>query len=135
MSSETTDKIMEQAQEFASTWALVGGRFDNGDMFTDAEQAKCELRSMVEAALAGSSSEPPRTVKGDGVGELPGLDTSLATFYRKGYPADYVLRYGKTCAAIGFEQAVDLLTSQGWVQAADALRANFLGGKPGRAAP
>lgn len=52
-----TDDIMEQAQVFASAWALVGGRFDNGDMMETAESEKAELRRMIERAVeAGASS-------------------------------------------------------------------------------
>ena len=46
------EKIMEQAQVFASAWSLVGGRFDNGNMLNEAEAAKKELRQMVAEALA-----------------------------------------------------------------------------------
>lgn len=48
---KTVDEIMEQAQVFASTWSLVGGRFDDGDLLNIANDAKAELREMVEAAL------------------------------------------------------------------------------------
>jgi hypothetical protein len=41
------DSVMEQAQVFASAWSLVGGRFDFGNGFEDAEQAKAELRAML----------------------------------------------------------------------------------------
>ena len=46
------EKIMEQAQVFASAWSLVGGRFDSGNMLDEAEAAKNELRQMVTEALA-----------------------------------------------------------------------------------
>lgn len=46
------DKIMEQAQVFASCWSLVGGRFDNGEMSDTANEEKAELERMVRAALA-----------------------------------------------------------------------------------
>lgn len=39
--------IMEQAQVFASAWALVGGPFDSGNALECAEQAKAELRAML----------------------------------------------------------------------------------------
>jgi hypothetical protein len=43
------DHIMRQAQVFASAWALVGGKFDDGSgsMLKDAEAAKQELREML----------------------------------------------------------------------------------------
>ena len=43
--------IMEQAQVFASAWALVGSRFDNGNMMDEAEVAKNELHQMIADAL------------------------------------------------------------------------------------
>lgn len=45
------DQIMEQAQVFASAWALVGGRFDSGDALDDAHEAKEELSKMVARAI------------------------------------------------------------------------------------
>ena len=53
------DEIMAQAQVFASAWSLVGGRFDNGNMLTEAEEAKAELRQMIEALAqpAGEAAE------------------------------------------------------------------------------
>ena len=46
------EKIMEQAQVFASAWSLVGGRFDSGNAFDEARQAKDELRQMVLEIVA-----------------------------------------------------------------------------------
>lgn len=51
MPEETTisiDAVMEQAQVFASAWALVDGPFDNGNALENAEEAKAELREMLE---------------------------------------------------------------------------------------
>ena len=53
----TIDKIMEQAQVFASAWSLVGGRFDAGVALDDAQEAKAELRSMI-CALLSSDAKP-----------------------------------------------------------------------------
>lgn len=44
---EWARSIMEQAQVFASAWALVGGPFDSGNALECAEQAKEELRAML----------------------------------------------------------------------------------------
>ncbi|WP_275789727.1 hypothetical protein [Pararhizobium gei] len=44
--------IMEQAQVFASTSSLVGGRFDDGSKFQQSEADKAELEWMVRRALA-----------------------------------------------------------------------------------
>ena len=53
------DEIMEQVQVFASAWSLVGGIFDNGNMLTEAEEAKSELRKMIEAlAQPAQEAEP-----------------------------------------------------------------------------
>lgn len=49
--SESTisiDAVMEQAQVFASAWALVDGPFDSGNALENAEEAKAELRDMLE---------------------------------------------------------------------------------------
>ena len=54
------EKIMEQAQVFASAWSLVGGRFDSGNAFDEAQQAKDELRQMVLALVA--PPQPDRAV-------------------------------------------------------------------------
>ena len=58
LSDEQIDKIMEQAQVFASAWSLVGGRFDFGSAMEDAETAKAELRMMLAtlSALGGHDS-------------------------------------------------------------------------------
>lgn len=48
---QAVDQIMEQAQVFASAWALVGGRFDFGDALDDVHEAKEELREMVCSAI------------------------------------------------------------------------------------
>ena len=44
-----TDEIMAQAQVFASSWALVGSRFDSGDEMDRASGEKACLYGMVEA--------------------------------------------------------------------------------------
>ncbi len=49
MTKQDIDKIMTQAQVFASSWALVDTRFDRGDCLAEAEQAKAELREMLES--------------------------------------------------------------------------------------
>lgn len=42
------DSIMEQAQVFASAWSLIDGPFDQGNALENAEEAKTELREMLE---------------------------------------------------------------------------------------
>lgn len=58
---EAVREVMEQAQVFASTWATVGGRFDTGHAMEDAEEAKDELRRMVQslATLAAEAHPTP----------------------------------------------------------------------------
>ncbi len=45
------ERAMEQAQVFASTWSLVGGQFDSGQMIEDAKEAKEELRTYLESII------------------------------------------------------------------------------------
>lgn len=47
----TISAIMEQAQVFASTYSLVGGRFDDGSKMAQSEDEKTELEQMIRAAL------------------------------------------------------------------------------------
>ncbi|AXE31580.1 hypothetical protein DK842_17740 [Chromobacterium phragmitis] len=59
---EWINKVMEQAQVFASSWALVGGRFDAGRALENAEVQKQALREMLQAAPATaeeSSADQP----------------------------------------------------------------------------
>lgn len=47
----TVEQIMQQAQVFASAWALVGGPLDAGDQLEAAELEKDLLGAMVAHAL------------------------------------------------------------------------------------
>lgn len=49
--TEIVNAIMEQVQVFASTYSLVGGRFDDGSKMEQSEEEKAELRRMIEEAL------------------------------------------------------------------------------------
>lgn len=51
--------IMEQAQVFASTSSLVGGRFDDGSKFQQAEAEKAELEWMVTEAICALFAAVP----------------------------------------------------------------------------
>jgi hypothetical protein len=44
------EKVMEQAQVFASAWSLVGGVFDRGDALETAEREKVNLRKLLATA-------------------------------------------------------------------------------------
>lgn len=46
------ERLMEQAQVFASAWSIIGGPFDFGSAPANAEEARAELRMMIEAELA-----------------------------------------------------------------------------------
>lgn len=47
-SSVTAEELMEQAQTYASTWASVGGPFDDGNTLARAEEEKDKFWSLVE---------------------------------------------------------------------------------------
>ena len=49
--TDIVDEIMEQAQCFASTWSLVGGRFDDGSKVEQAKEEKEELRIMLQNVI------------------------------------------------------------------------------------
>ncbi|MGZ2484324.1 hypothetical protein ACVITL_002847 [Rhizobium pisi] len=51
-------EIMEQAQVFASTYSLVGGRFDDGSKMQQADEEKAELERLIRLAIwAGTKAE------------------------------------------------------------------------------
>lgn len=49
---EIVSEIMEQAQVFASTYSLVGGRFDDGTKMQQSEEEKVELERLVRSAVS-----------------------------------------------------------------------------------
>jgi hypothetical protein len=53
----TIDEIMSDVQSFASSWALVGSRFDDGSMHNMAEAQSAALRDMIAAAIADARRE------------------------------------------------------------------------------
>lgn len=62
LTDELVDKLMEQAQIFASSWSMVGGPFDNGDGLANSNAMKAELRTMIRDAL----SSPPLSAPPEG---------------------------------------------------------------------
>ena len=50
----TIDEVMEQAQVFASAYALVGGRFDDGSKFSQSQNEKEDLEVMVRELVSGA---------------------------------------------------------------------------------
>lgn len=65
-STEWVDKVMSQAQVFASAWSLIGGKFDRGGELENAEQQKAELRAMLYAAPQPPAVEPQPTPSNPG---------------------------------------------------------------------
>ena len=57
----TVAELMEQAQCFASRWALVDSPFDSGGMLADAESAKTDLRKKIEAAISQQAPVSAKT--------------------------------------------------------------------------
>lgn len=53
-SKTAVDQVMEQVQVFASAWALVGSRFDNGGQLLQANEEKAALREMLEEFIEQS---------------------------------------------------------------------------------
>lgn len=53
----SVNEIMEQAQVFASTYSLVGGRFDDDSKMQQSEEEKAELRRMISALATGGSTD------------------------------------------------------------------------------
>lgn len=61
MSEQFIERVMEQAQVFASAWSLVGGRFDTGFALAESKNAKAELKAMLVSGdpAAASTREVP----------------------------------------------------------------------------
>lgn len=53
----TTEQIMEQAQVFASAWALVGGPLDAGDQLEAAKLERDVLAAMLAHSLDASQQQ------------------------------------------------------------------------------
>ena len=52
----TVQGLMAKAQEFASTWAVVDGPFDDGGAMQRANESKAQLEAMIVAALHTSAT-------------------------------------------------------------------------------
>ncbi|AQV94768.1 hypothetical protein BJN34_12845 [Cupriavidus necator] len=50
------DAVMTGIQEFASTWSVVGGRFDDGTAMERAEECKAEIRAILAQAAPSVST-------------------------------------------------------------------------------
>lgn len=51
------DAVMTKIQEFASTWSVVGGRFDDGTALDRAEECKAEIRAILAQAAPSASAQ------------------------------------------------------------------------------
>lgn len=60
---KTENQIMELIQEFASSWSLVGGRYDDGSMLENANNLKQEIRSAYEALHKENEAQATRIAK------------------------------------------------------------------------
>ena len=89
------EKLMEQAQVFASAWSLVGGMFDKGDQLKQAEEEKAELRRMMEESKL---EEPAFGI----------IDPDYARIYTQARIVAWT--HGYSCCAQGsFTRDLDLL--------------------------
>jgi len=77
------DSVMEQAQVFASSWSLVGGRFDDGTQHEQALQEKEALRAMLVAVPQRAPVVPPDSVTSILLDVVPGPDGMGVEVYAK----------------------------------------------------
>lgn len=83
--AQERDKLMQMVQEYASTWAIVGGRFDDGSAFEEAKKSKDSIFMQVvklatisfEIGLAKTPSPQPREWQ-----ELAVTDGMAIAFHR-----------------------------------------------------
>lgn len=107
--------VMDQAQVFASAWSLVGGPFDNGDALEHADEAKEELREMLEVFFSNTELKNVADVL------VQWHQDKLACFEKiLGAPADMEVRLGEDDAIVltgemlkGFR--IGLVVAQGWI--------------------
>lgn len=89
------EKLMEQAQVFASAWSLVGSGLDSGDQLEQAEEEKDALRKMAESMALEQ--------RAFGV-----IDPDYARIYTQARIIAW--QYGYSCCAQGsFTRDLDLL--------------------------
>ncbi|WP_017521222.1 host nuclease inhibitor protein [Pseudomonas nitroreducens] len=107
--------VMDQAQVFASAWSLVGGPFDNGDALEHADEAKEELREMLEVFFSNTELKNVADV-------LVQWHQDKLAYFEKilGAPADMEVRLGEDDAIVltgemlkGFR--IGLVVAQGWI--------------------
>lgn len=67
---QMTDDIMTLAQEFASSWSLLGSRFAASDQLEIAEESKAELRRAVLAALSERAPVAAQPLTDDRIKEI-----------------------------------------------------------------
>lgn len=107
--------VMDQAQVFASAWSLVGGPFDNGDALEHADDAKEELREMLEVFFSNTELKHVAELLVEWhQSKLGNFEKILAA------PADTEIRLGEEDPIIlsgdklkGFR--IGLVVAQGWI--------------------
>lgn len=75
------DSIMEQAQVFASTWALIDTRFDEGTMLVRAESEKDKLELMNRRVMAPNIEVA--SVPNDVWHKHPNANTNTGGWYKE----------------------------------------------------
>ena len=95
------EQIMSQAQVFASAWALVGGRFDNGDMLETANEEKAELQTAIEALVqerdAAQQLAPALTAANKVIDKLAAENKTLRDAW-SAEPVGYISEHEKDSA-------------------------------------
>ena len=108
----TQDQNMELVQVYASAWALVGSRFDNGNGMADALEAKAAVVAALDALQRAAYASGLRTGVGDAEAltkdaerldhiQVTGSTVELVNFGPK--PVRHSFRVGGLCRATNFD--------------------------------
>lgn len=102
-------QAMEQAQVFASAWSLVGGQFDTGNGMDDAEEAKDDLRTLIQA-LADLAAETVRPCARAAQAAQPAPEAQQASEPAFTLPSDNFVwrRIAARIAEAGLQETVEL---------------------------
>lgn len=106
MSQKTVKAIMEQAQVFASSWSMVGGRFAADDQAERAKDEKLVLERLVAGALEGSVGAP------QDVGEM--IEALLAWHKRQTDQLQIITDNSKegTTLQLGTDEPVEIMLTK-----------------------
>ena len=121
----STEKIMEQAQVFASAWSVVGGPFDGGDAMEVATQEKDELRRMVAELVEERDALAAKLKEVDGR-----IDDLLATCHRLALDLECLLLDTKDSAPVSRWWDSAMAALDGWHKAKDAASARPVPAEP-----